>query len=81
MSYLKKDSFNLTVCNDTYLYKKKKSNIAIELLKYFSKLLNTKIELIDSDKHNIDYQNSKIKIELDIYFWRVLVVMIKLVIF
>lgn len=51
------------VNNDTYLYKKKKSNIAIELLKYFSKLLNTKIELIDSDKHNIDYQNSKIKIE------------------
>lgn len=51
------------VDEETYLYNKRKTNIALELLNYFSELVNTKIELIDSENHEINDINSKIKIQ------------------
>lgn len=48
--------------NETYIQNKTNLKIALEILKYFSNLLNTKIELIDSKKHQIENLSDKIKL-------------------
>lgn len=46
---------------ETYIQNNNRINIAIEVLKYLSNLLNTKVELIDNEKLEIENSNSNIR--------------------
>ena len=48
--------------NETYIQNKINLNIALEILNYFFNLLNTKIELIDCKKHQIENLSDKVKL-------------------
>lgn len=50
------------VDEETYIQNKNNLNQALEILKYFSNLLNTKVELIDSEKHQVENISDRIRL-------------------